>query len=142
MKWLYIFALVLYGVHGGVVLADDENAQQNSAIEQTQVDQSLRDLNDRLTKARAVPNFENGKPAGYKIVQPESGGMDEKLELKNGDVIQGVNGQKADDPKKAFEMMSSLRTTNQLKIVRDGNDQTVDQNGNHESNEGQDNPTQ
>ena len=141
-KYLSVFSLILGCAHGSVAVADDQSAQQTPVVDQAQVDQSLRDLNDRLTKSRAVPNFENGKPAGYKMVQPQPGSEYEKLELKNGDVIQDVNGQKVNDPQKAFQMMSNLKTTNQLKVVRDGNEQTADQNTNREPAENQDNPSQ
>ena len=49
----------------------------------------------------------------------------DKLELKNGDVIQGINGQPINDPKKAFEMISELKQSASMQIERDGEQQTV-----------------
>ena len=41
-----------------------------STIGHTENDKgSLKEINERLTKARCIPNFENGKVAGYKCFQ-------------------------------------------------------------------------
>jgi general secretion pathway protein C len=69
-----------------------------------------------------VPNFENGQLAGYKLFQIVPGSIYDKLGLQNGDVIAGLNGQAINDPGKAFEMLSELKTSShlELQIKRDG----------------------
>ena len=91
-------------------------------ISRSEVDKTLADLNNVLTQARAVPNFENGVPAGYKLFQIVPGSIYDKLGLVNGDVIAGLNGQPITDPGKAFEMLSELKTSNHLTldVKRDG----------------------
>jgi general secretion pathway protein C len=90
-----------------------------------EVDKALQDLNQVLTQARAVPNFENGMPAGYKLFQIVPGSIYDKLGLQNGDVIQGFDGENVNDPGKAFEKLGSLKTTNHLELTikRDGRTQ-------------------
>ena len=75
-----------------------------------------------LTQARAIPHFENGQPAGYKLIQIVPGSVYEKLGLKNGDVLSGVNGEPITDPARAFELLSQLKTASQLELTvkRDG----------------------
>jgi general secretion pathway protein C len=87
-----------------------------------EVDRALADFNNLLTQARAVPNSENGLPAGYKLFQIIPGSLYDKLGLQNGDVITGLNGQIINDPGKAFEMLNELKTSNhlELQIKKDG----------------------
>lgn len=118
------FPILLLGVVacciGRSVVADD----QPSTIDQASQDRSLQEMNDTLTKARAVPNFENGQPAGYKTFQPQQGGTYQKLGLKNGDVIKTVDGQAVNDPTKAFEMLSAKSHT-ELQVERDGQTRNI-----------------
>ena len=96
------------------------------AIDRKEVDRTLSDLNNVLTQARAVPNFENGAPAGYKLFQIVPGSIYDKLGLQNGDVISGLNGTPINDPGKAFEMLSELKTAShlELQVKKDGRLQT------------------
>ncbi|MGK5089719.1 type II secretion system protein GspC [Bdellovibrionota bacterium FG-2] len=91
-------------------------------VARTEVDKAMADLNNILTQARAVPNFENGVPAGYSLFQIVPGSIYDKLGLQNGDVIMGLNGQPISDPGKAFEMLSELKTANhmELQVKRSG----------------------
>jgi general secretion pathway protein C len=85
-------------------------------VARSEVDKTLADLNNVLTQARALPNFENGQPNGYSITQIVPGSIYEKLGLQNGDIILGLNGQPINDPAKAFELLSELKTSNHLEL--------------------------
>jgi general secretion pathway protein C len=95
-------------------------------VARTEVDKALADFNNILTQARAVPNFENGTAAGYKLFQIVPGSIYDKLGLQNGDVIAGLNGQPINDPAKAFELLSDLKTANhlELQVKKDGRQST------------------
>ncbi len=100
-----------------------ENVGNNQFnISRAEVDKTLSDLNNVLTQARAVPHFEGGVPAGYKLFQIVPGSIYDKLGLKEGDQITGLNGQAMTDPGKAFEMLNELKTSSHLElgIKRDG----------------------
>lgn len=94
-------------------------------VSRSEVDKALSDFNNILTQARAVPNFENGVPAGYKLFQIVPGSIYDKLGLQNGDTICGLNGQGINDPGKAFEMLGELKTSSHMElcIKRDGRTQ-------------------
>jgi len=103
-----------------------------AAIEQTspnqfnlpraEVDRAVADLNKVLTEARAIPHTENGVAAGYKLIQIVPGSIYDKLGLKNGDVLSGLNGEPINDPGKAWEMLNQLKTQSrmELSVKRDG----------------------
>jgi general secretion pathway protein C len=108
----------------------EQTAPNNFAIPRTELDKYLSNINDVLTQARAIPNFENGQPAGYKLIQIVPGSVYEKLGLKNGDVLCGVNGENINDPARAFELMNQLKTASQLELCvkRDGHTSTQSYN--------------
>lgn len=96
-------------------------------VSRSEIDSNLANLSRILTQARAVPNFENGIPMGYKLFQIVPGSIYDQLGLKNGDIIAGLNGEPVNDPGKAFEMLNELKTTNhlELNVRRDGREQTM-----------------
>jgi len=110
------------GVGGGI----EKVAATQFNVSRTEVDRALADFNNILTQARAVPNFENGAPAGYKLFQIVPGSIYDKLGLQNGDVIAGLNGESINDPAKAFELLSNLKTSNhlELQVKKDGRQMT------------------
>lgn len=91
-------------------------------VSRQEVDKALGNLNQVLTQARCVPNFENGMPSGYKCFQIVPGSIYDKLGMQDGDVICGLNGQNIDNPGKAFEMFNELKNSNHLELClkRDG----------------------
>ena len=96
-------------------------------VSRAEVDKALSDMNNILTQARAVPNFENGVAAGYKLFQIVPGSIYDKLGLQNGDVITDFNGQAINDPGKAFQMVEELKKSNhlELKVKKDGRQATT-----------------
>lgn len=85
-------------------------------VERTTVDKAVANLSDVLQQARAIPNFENGMPDGYKILQITPGSIYDQLGVQNGDVICGLNGEPINDPGKAFQMFNELKTASHLEI--------------------------
>jgi type II secretory pathway component PulC len=69
------------------VSAADNTQREAPKVRQEEVDQGMADINTALTEARAIPHFENGKPAGYRRVPAKATGQYEKLGLKNGDIV-------------------------------------------------------
>jgi type II secretion system protein C len=79
------------------------------AISKDQKDKVLKDFNKVLTQARAVPNFENGLPAGYKFFQIEAGSIYDLMGMKDGDIISSINGKAVNDPAEAFQFLNQLK---------------------------------
>jgi general secretion pathway protein C len=105
---------------GGIQKSDDTHYH----IDRKEVDKQMENLNTILTDARCVPEFEGGRPSGYRCFQITPGSIYEKLGLKENDVICGLNGESINDPAKAFQVLSSLKdpsTRNiQICIKRNG----------------------
>ena len=97
---------------GGVTRLSD--TQYN--VDRAEVDRALGNLNQVATQARIVPSFKNGKANGFKMfsIKPES--IFGKIGLKNGDVIQKINGFEINSPDKVLEVYQKLRDARSVSI--------------------------
>lgn len=90
-----------------------KTSENRYTLDRKAIDTALGDdFNKILTQARCVPEFEAGKPAGYRCFQIEPGSIYEKLGLQDNDVICGIDGEALTDPTKALTKLSALKDTN------------------------------
>jgi type II secretory pathway component PulC len=78
-------------------------------VERQELNKSLADISSLLTQARAVPHFEGGKIAGFKLLEIQPGSLYEKLGAQNGDIIKSVNGVEIKDPATAMGLFQRFR---------------------------------
>jgi general secretion pathway protein C len=99
---------------GGITNAGGDRFQ----IDRKEVDTMLapENFNKILTQARCVPNFEGGRPAGYRCFQIEPGSIYELLGMKDNDVICGINGSPVNDPAAAFNMLTGLKQARNIEL--------------------------
>ena len=98
---------------GGITKMDETHIQLDQKI----IKDGMANLNEVLQQARAIPNFENGMPDGYKILQIVPGSVFDKLGIKNGDVVVGLNGEPINDPGKALGLLNDLPNANHVDIA-------------------------
>lgn len=91
-------------------------AEGKYIVSQSELERTLSNLNDVAMQARIVPNFEGGKANGFKIFNIKSGSIYEKIGLKNGDVIQRINGFEINSPDKAFEVYQKLKDAKAISV--------------------------
>ena len=77
-----------------------------------------------------APYYRDGKAAGFRLNGVRAGSMFSTLGIRNGDVIQSVNGQAMDSPQRAMELYQGLRTAGTIEMVveRGGRQQTITYN--------------
>ena len=85
-------------------------------IEREEVDRVLGNLSEVATKARIVPSFKNGKPNGFKLFSIKPGSIYSKIGLRNGDVIQSINGYEMNSPDKALEIYQKLKDSTSITV--------------------------
>ena len=97
-------------------------------ISQGRLDGVLENLASVAMDARAVPYMENGKQAGFKIFSIRSGSIFEKIGLKNGDIIVGVNGNRLNNLSVAMGLLEQLRSKKNftVDVKRGGSARTLD----------------
>ena len=95
-------------------------------IDRNAMETALSNPNEILTQARAVPNIVGGKIKGFRIFAIKPGSIYEKLGIKNGDIIERVNGVDMDSPAKALEFYGALTQASDitLDVVTNGQKQT------------------
>ena len=86
------------------------------SIEREEVDRVLGNLSEVATKARIVPSFKNGKPNGFKLFSIKPGSIYSKIGLRNGDVIQSINGYEMNSPDKALEIYQKLKDSTSITV--------------------------
>ncbi len=91
-------------------------------LNRRKVDQTLENPEQILTDARLLPNIQNGKQEGFKMLEVKPGGLYESLGLKNGDILLRVNDLEISNPEVAIQAMTALKGMNRvnLDIMRDG----------------------
>ncbi len=102
-------------------------AENKFAIDQKEIDNALANPELLYTEIRAVPNFENGKVSGMKVLSIKPGSIFSKLGIKRGDVLQQINGMDL-DVKQGFQIFSQLKDqkTFNMNVQRDGAKTTLD----------------
>lgn len=102
----------------------------NFTFQKADINKYLENLPRVLQDAKAVPYVapgSGGEISGFKLVALKAGSIYEKLGLKRGDIIKGVNGEPVDTPQKAMELYQALKSSDniQLEINRGGSSTTL-----------------
>ncbi len=91
-------------------------------VPRSDVQSSLSNMMPLLTQMRALPDAQD---KGFKLseIQPDS--IFQEMGLKDGDVVNAINGQPLTNPSQALELLNSLRDQNSvgISIVRAGHPQ-------------------
>jgi general secretion pathway protein C len=86
------------------------------AVDRREVEYAIENLNSIITQMRAVPYLRDGASLGFRVfnIRPES--LFERMGLKNGDVIQSVNGIELSSPSQALGLLNSVASADQLQV--------------------------
>lgn len=99
-------------------------------IERSVVDQILEQQAELMRGTRVRPMKEGDKVVGLKMSRVRAGTLMHTLGMKNGDVIQSINGFELTNPQKALEAYGRLRSADRLSLTiqRRGQPTTIDFN--------------
>ena len=85
-------------------------AQNSWVLDKQEVTAALENLPQLLTKARVVPNLNpDGTNDGFRVVSISPASFYERIGLKNGDVIQRINGIEVKDPQTFMQVFNQLK---------------------------------
>jgi general secretion pathway protein C len=85
-------------------------------VERGEVEHSIQNLNQIATQMRAVPFLKDGAAIGFRVFNIHHDSIFERMGLKNGDVIQRVNGVELDSPTKALALLEDVQTTDEIRV--------------------------
>ncbi|MCC6543223.1 MAG: hypothetical protein IT392_01820 [Nitrospirae bacterium] len=96
-------------------------------IDRETVTAATEDMNKLLTQARLVPNFTGGEADGFRIFSIVPSSIFDKVGLRNGDILFGINGTEIKDPEKAFQVYQMLKDNDRfvIDLVRAGQKMTL-----------------
>ncbi|MCB9073500.1 MAG: PDZ domain-containing protein [Bdellovibrionaceae bacterium] len=120
--------LALTTERGATVTLPKQSAEKTEfTFQRKDIDAQLENLPNLLQQARVVPETgPDGLVRGYKLVEIQPGSIYEKLGLRLGDVITGVNGESINSPQKALELYQALKSSNDIKLAIDRGGRNVD----------------
>ncbi len=107
-----------------------ELAGTTITVKPSDLQSSLRDLNKLLSQARIRPLFKDGQADGLIITQIKADSFFSKLGLRNGDIVQGIDGKSINSPDDILGLYGKLRSGSQvsLQITRNGASKTINYN--------------
>ena len=91
-------------------------AENQYKVDKSEVDSALENMNQLLTQVRAVPHFEGGKSTGFRLFAIRQDSLFDKIGLKNGDIIQNINGTDLTDPSGALALFTELRNQPSISV--------------------------
>lgn len=96
-------------------------------VEREAIDGWLKNPTCMMRQARIIPYMQDGKPAGFKLYAIRPNTLYSKLGLKNGDVVQKINGVEMTDPESALQIYQGVKDakTVTMDIVRRGKPKTL-----------------
>lgn len=86
-------------------------------IDRSEVDSALDNMNQLFTQIRAVPHFEGGKSTGFRLFAIRQNSIFDQIGLRNGDIIQSINGVDLNDPARALALFQELRSERQISVT-------------------------
>lgn len=94
-----------------------QTAQDSFQIDRREVDHAMNNLNELFTQARAVPySPPEGGAQGFRLFSIKPQSLIDRIGLKNGDIVQRVNGVEIADPSTAFGLLQELQGHAQVRV--------------------------
>lgn len=109
----------------GDVVALGENRWQ---VSQAAADNARANLNSLLQTARMVPQVQNGKTIGFRLVELDQGSLLEQIGLRVGDLVVEINQVELNSPEKALQVFQQVREASNISLglVRNGKRETFE----------------
>ena len=111
-------------------LTATKSRRQKITLKRSQIESSVKNVNELLKQVKIRPHTENGRAAGLMLSSIQRGSIFRRMGLRSGDIITGVNGSSlvsVDDALKIYENMKSSSNMS-IEIKRRGRNRTIDYN--------------
>jgi general secretion pathway protein C len=104
--------------------------ERNMNIKRSDIEASLKDVNELLSQASIQPHSTDGEPDGLTITGIKAGSIFRKMGLRNGDIIKGVNNDSIKTTEDLIGMYNDLKSAPDisLQITRRGQERSFNYN--------------
>ena len=96
-------------------------------VSRSEVDESLKNVHQLLSQVRIRPHFRDGTPDGLAVSDIRPGSFFAKLGLRNGDIVQGINGRNIKSPDDVMGVYERLKSGSRiaLQVMRNGEEKII-----------------
>jgi general secretion pathway protein C len=95
-------------------------------VSRADVEESIKNVHQLLSQVRVRPHFRDGKADGLWITNIKAGSLFERLGLRNGDIVQGIDGRIIKTPDDALEVYKRFRLGSSMALqIKRNNEQQV-----------------
>jgi general secretion pathway protein C len=103
-------------------------AKSSISVTKEEIDSALEDMSTILTQARVRPYFSEGQADGFMISRIKKDSIFQKMGIRNGDIIQGVNDDPIKSPDDMLELYQGLKSGSKitLNIKRRGKEEILE----------------
>jgi general secretion pathway protein C len=100
---------------------------QKITLRRPQIDEALQDVNQLLSDVSIRPHFQDGQPDGLMLSRVKPNSIFMRMGLRNGDVINGVDGQQLQTVDDAMSFYERLKNSDQVTVnlKRGGRERTI-----------------
>ncbi|MEG6551803.1 PDZ domain-containing protein, partial [Desulfocurvibacter africanus] len=85
----------------------ESGSSSDFALNRQTIEESMQNLGQVMQQAQ-IEKVSRGDTKGYRLSSIQSGSVFERLNLQNGDIVTGINGQEITDPNQFTELYNSL----------------------------------
>jgi len=96
-------------------------------VNRKDIQSSLKDINKLMSQVRIRPHFKDGQSDGLSVSRIKGGSVFSKLGLRNGDVVQKINGEPINSPDEVLALYEKLKSGSRvsLEVTRKGEPKTM-----------------
>jgi general secretion pathway protein C len=96
-------------------------------VKRSEVDESLRNVHQLLSQVRIRPHFTDGVADGLVVSNIKPNSIFARMGLRNGDIVQGLNGRNIQTPDDVMEMYERLKSGSSLavQVMRNGEEKII-----------------
>jgi len=96
-------------------------------VSRKDIQNSLKDINNLMSQVRIRPHFKDGKSDGLSVSRIKGGSIFSKLGLRNGDIVQKINGEPINSPDEVLMLYEKLKSGSRvsLEVTRRGKPKTM-----------------
>ncbi|HUT70445.1 MAG TPA: type II secretion system protein N [Desulfatiglandales bacterium] len=96
-------------------------------VKRSEVDESLKDVHQLLSQVRIRPHFTDGVADGLAVSNIKPDSIFARMGLRNGDIVQGLNGRNIQTPDDVMEVYQRLKSGSRVtvQVMRDGEEKII-----------------
>ncbi len=96
-------------------------------VNRKDIQSSLKDINKLMSQVRIRPHFKDGQSDGLSVSRIKGGSIFSKLGLRNGDIVQKINGEPINSPDEVLALYEKLKSGSRvsLEVTRKGEPKTM-----------------